>query len=103
MMRGYLENDAANKEAFHFRKGDDGSETKWLRTGDVVKIDKRGYITITDRIKDVIKAKGFQVSPAELEGESSQVRFCDRINRIDLTILFKFTNGSGLVQRRQGR
>lgn len=74
MMKGYLENDKANESAFHLRQGEDGSEEKWLRTGDVVKIDERGYITITDRIKDVIKAKGFQVSPAELEGESRHAK-----------------------------
>ena len=64
-MKGYLENDEANARAFYRRQEDD---TKWLRTGDVARIDERGYITITDRLKDVIKAKGFQVSPAELEG-----------------------------------
>lgn len=63
MMKGYFENEKANKQAFYEQDG-----IKWLRTGDVCKIDERGYITITDRLKDVIKAKGFQVSPAELEG-----------------------------------
>jgi 4-coumarate--CoA ligase len=67
MMKGYFENEDANEKAFYYctRTGDD--QSKWLRTGDVVKIDERHYITITDRLKDVIKAKGFQVSPAELE------------------------------------
>mmetsp|Transcript_6098 Transcript_6098/g.17045 ORF Transcript_6098/g.17045 Transcript_6098/m.17045 type:complete len:156 (-) Transcript_6098:92-559(-) len=40
----------------------------WLRTGDVAIIDDDGYVTITDRIKELIKYKGFQVAPAELEG-----------------------------------
>jgi acyl-CoA synthetase (AMP-forming)/AMP-acid ligase II len=64
MMQGYLRNEEANEKAFFVNQSDG---QKWLRTGDVVKIDKSGYITITDRLKDVIKAKGFQVSPAELE------------------------------------
>jgi 4-coumarate--CoA ligase len=64
MMKGYFENAEANEKAFYYRSEDDH---KWLRTGDVARIDDRGYITITDRLKDVIKAKGFQVSPAEVE------------------------------------
>ncbi|UZJ55181.1 hypothetical protein CBS101457_004501 [Exobasidium rhododendri] len=62
MMKGYFDNEAANKEAFQHRDG-----VRWLRTGDVAKVDERGYVTITDRLKDVIKSKGFQVSPAEVE------------------------------------
>ncbi|PWN31755.1 acetyl-CoA synthetase-like protein [Meira miltonrushii] len=64
MMHGYLRNEEANEKAFFT----DENGQKWLRTGDVVKIDESGYIKITDRLKDVIKSKGFQVSPAELEG-----------------------------------
>lgn len=64
MMHGYLQNEEANEKAFYM----DEQKQKWLRTGDVVKINESGYIKITDRLKDVIKSKGFQVSPAELEG-----------------------------------
>jgi acyl-CoA synthetase (AMP-forming)/AMP-acid ligase II len=39
----------------------------WLRTGDIGRFDGEGYLTIVDRIKDLIKVKGFQVAPAELE------------------------------------
>ncbi|XP_044749008.1 4-coumarate--CoA ligase 1-like [Coccinella septempunctata] len=39
----------------------------WLRTGDIGFYDERGCITITDRLKELIKVKGFQVPPAELE------------------------------------
>nr|VWO99855.1 Chitin synthase (EC [Ganoderma boninense] len=41
---------------------------RWLRTGDEVKFDAEGNIFITDRIKDLIKVKGLQVAPSELEG-----------------------------------
>lgn len=68
MMKGYFENNEANEKAFCLRSNQERGQEKWLRTGDVVKIDEKGYVTITDRSKDVIKAKGFQVSPAELEG-----------------------------------
>jgi len=39
----------------------------WVRTGDIGRIDADGYLTITDRLKELIKVKGFQVAPAELE------------------------------------
>ncbi len=39
----------------------------WVRTGDVGYFDEDGYLFITDRIKELIKVKGFQVAPAELE------------------------------------
>jgi acyl-CoA synthetase (AMP-forming)/AMP-acid ligase II len=39
----------------------------WLRTGDIVSADPDGYIRIHDRKKEMIKYKGYQVAPAELE------------------------------------
>jgi acyl-CoA synthetase (AMP-forming)/AMP-acid ligase II len=39
----------------------------WLRTGDVGTIDADGYTSIVDRLKELIKYKGYQVAPAELE------------------------------------
>ncbi|EON67618.1 hypothetical protein W97_06761 [Coniosporium apollinis CBS 100218] len=59
VMSGYLNNGAATAEAF--------TQDGWLRTGDVGKIDDSGFLWITDRLKEVIKVKGFQVSPSELE------------------------------------
>jgi fatty-acyl-CoA synthase len=41
----------------------------WLRTGDVGMIDPQGYITLTDRSKDVIKSGGEWISSVELEAE----------------------------------
>jgi len=60
VMKGYLNNDEATAETID----SDG----WLRTGDVAHFDDDGYIFIVDRIKELIKYKGFQVPPAELEG-----------------------------------
>jgi long-chain acyl-CoA synthetase len=39
----------------------------WLHTGDIVRIDKDGYISIVDRLKDMIIVSGFNVYPNELE------------------------------------
>jgi acyl-CoA synthetase (AMP-forming)/AMP-acid ligase II len=41
--------------------------TRWLRTGDIGYVDGRGRIYVVDRMKELIKVKGLQVSPAELE------------------------------------
>ncbi|HEY4025345.1 MAG TPA: 4-coumarate--CoA ligase family protein [Candidatus Dormibacteraeota bacterium] len=39
----------------------------WLRTGDIGTVDGDGYFSVVDRLKELIKYKGFQVAPAELE------------------------------------
>jgi 4-coumarate--CoA ligase len=39
----------------------------WLLTGDLAKQDEDGYVSIVDRLKELIKCKGFQVAPAEIE------------------------------------
>jgi acyl-CoA synthetase (AMP-forming)/AMP-acid ligase II len=57
VMAGYLPSEA-NDEAFH-----DG----WYRTGDVGWIDTDGWVHLTDRVKEMIKVRGFQVAPAEIE------------------------------------
>jgi acyl-CoA synthetase (AMP-forming)/AMP-acid ligase II len=59
-MSGYLN----NAEATSTTIGPDG----WVRTGDIVTVDRNGWYYVTDRIKELIKYKGFQVAPAELEG-----------------------------------
>ena len=56
-MAGYLP-DEANADAFV-----DG----WYRTGDVGWMEPDGWLHITDRVKEMIKVKGFQVAPAEVE------------------------------------
>ncbi|KAF8634286.1 hypothetical protein AX17_004241 [Amanita inopinata Kibby_2008] len=56
---GYFQNDEATRETFV-----DG----WIRTGDEVVFYPNGDLFIVDRIKELIKVKGFQVAPAELEG-----------------------------------
>ena len=61
VMKGYLNNPKATAETM--------AEGDWLRTGDIAHFDEDGYLFITDRLKELIKYKGFQVAPAELEAE----------------------------------
>jgi 4-coumarate--CoA ligase len=58
---GYLGNEKATRETFNI----DGEG--WLRTGDQAMVGEDGMVTITDRIKEMIKVKGIGVAPAELE------------------------------------
>ena len=60
VMLGYL-GDAAATEATLTADG-------WLRTGDIATVDEDGRFRIVDRLKELIKYKGYQVPPAELEG-----------------------------------
>lgn len=83
MMQGYLANDEANRNAFVPSIDD---PDRFLRTGDVVKISSKGYVTITDRLKDVIKYHGFQVSPSELEGflfQDTRIADCAVLGVVD--------------------
>ncbi|SEW26928.1 4-coumarate--CoA ligase [Cognatiyoonia koreensis] len=59
VMLGYLNNPTSTAETI--------TQDGWLRTGDIAKIGADGFMTITDRLKELIKYKGFQVAPAELE------------------------------------
>ena len=56
---GYYNNDAANQEAF--------DAEGWFGTGDVASIDEHGFLTITDRAKDLIKSGGEWISSLDLE------------------------------------
>ncbi len=59
VMAGYL----GNKEATDATIDPDG----FLHTGDVARVDHAGRVFIVDRLKELIKYKGYQVAPAELE------------------------------------
>ena len=59
VMTGYLGNPAASAATID----DDG----WLHTGDIARFDAEGNLFLLDRVKELIKVKGFQVAPAELE------------------------------------
>ncbi|CAG9863045.1 unnamed protein product [Phyllotreta striolata] len=59
IMKGYYRNPQATAETF--------TEDGWLRTGDLGYYDEDEFFFIIDRLKELIKYKGFQVAPAELE------------------------------------
>ncbi len=53
--------------AYYLDRDSEKFDTGWLRTGDVGTIDRQGYVTLTDRAKDVIKSGGEWISSVELE------------------------------------
>lgn len=59
IMTGYLGNEAATRDTIE----PDG----YLHTGDIVTVDADGAFWVVDRLKELIKYKGYQVAPAELE------------------------------------
>ena len=59
IVMGYLNNDKATAETF--------DKDGFLHTGDIGSVDEENFITITDRLKEMIKVKGIGVAPAELE------------------------------------
>jgi len=59
VMRCYLKNDAATREAI--------TDTGWLRTGDLGKMDEDGYVYITGRLKELIIKGGENIAPREVD------------------------------------
>ncbi|KAF2557081.1 hypothetical protein F2Q68_00013737 [Brassica cretica] len=55
----YFKNQEATSETFNLEG--------WLKTGDLCNIDDDGFLYVVDRLKELIKYKGYQVAPAELE------------------------------------
>ena len=59
VMKGYLHNPQATAATL--------THDAWCRTGDVARIDHDGFVSIVDRLKELIKYKAYHVAPAELE------------------------------------
>jgi acyl-CoA synthetase (AMP-forming)/AMP-acid ligase II len=58
-MRGYFNDPSATEETI--------DKDGWLHTGDIAVMDERGYLRITDRLKDMFIMGGFNCYPAEIE------------------------------------
>ena len=65
VMQGYFDNPQATAETI--------TADGWMKTGDIGVMDERGYIRITDRIKDMYISGGFNVYPAEIENGLSSI------------------------------
>jgi acyl-CoA synthetase (AMP-forming)/AMP-acid ligase II len=78
LMNGYLGNPEATAAVL--------DAEGWLRTGDLVRFDANGWLFVVDRLKELIKYKGHQVAPAELEallGAHPAVADCAVVGRPD--------------------
>ncbi|XP_069133845.1 probable 4-coumarate--CoA ligase 1 [Argopecten irradians] len=86
VMKGYYNNQKATDEMVM-----DG----WLHTGDIGHYDNEGYFIVSDRMKELIKYKGYQVAPAELEA-----LICTHPKVEDVAVIGVETNeGQGEVPR----
>ena len=63
VIKGYRKNPTADRDTFGDGQHGEGQD-RWMRTGDVCVIDEDGDMFIVDRVKELIKHKGFQVPTA---------------------------------------
>jgi acetyl-CoA synthetase len=67
MLLGYWNQPEATEEKFVDVAGDDGATHRWLRTGDLGRVDGDGYFWFRSRDDDVIISAGYRIGPAEIE------------------------------------
>ncbi|KAF9879301.1 AMP-binding enzyme [Colletotrichum karsti] len=90
VMKGYWRNQKATHETVHV----DADGTRWMKTGDVGFVDRYepgAIFHIVDRIKELIKVKGIQVAPAELEAI-----LLENVNVADAAVVGVTINGQEL-------
>jgi long-chain acyl-CoA synthetase len=85
VMQGYWQAPEATAEALR-----DG----WLYTGDIGWRDEEGYVTITDRKKEMIKFKGFSVAPAQIEA-----LLLEHLAVADVAVIAKLNEEAGEVPK----
>jgi acyl-CoA synthetase (AMP-forming)/AMP-acid ligase II len=94
VMQGYWQRPAESAQAL--------TPDGWLRTGDLVRADADGYVSFVERLKEMIKYRGYQIAPAELEAILLEHRAV-----LDVTVVPKPDRETGeapkaFVQRRPG-
>ena len=94
VFQGYWRMPEKTREEFT----DDG----WFKTGDVGRIDERGYVQIVGRSKDLIISGGYNVYPAEIEGYLNDMPGVAE-SAVDRRAAFRLRRGGGGRRRRQGR
>lgn len=67
---------------------------RWLRTGDIASMDDEGYVTIHDRAKEMIKFRGYQIAPAELEAV-----LVEHPSIVDAAVIPKYDDEAGEVPK----
>ncbi|KAK7216974.1 hypothetical protein V2G26_004977 [Clonostachys chloroleuca] len=85
-MKGYWRNPKATAETIV-----EGGAVRWIKTGDLAYVDRYApgaKVFIVDRVKELIKVRGFQVSPAELEGV-----LLDRKDIVDVGVVGVLVSG----------
>ncbi|MEJ2603973.1 MAG: class I adenylate-forming enzyme family protein [Gammaproteobacteria bacterium] len=68
LMAGYLNRDDANEEA----TWTDGDGRRWLRTGDIGRLDEEGFLYLVDRKKDMILSGAQNIYPADIEAVATR-------------------------------
>lgn len=67
VMQGYWNNPQETQAALQTHEG-----KVWLKTGDIARIDAEGYVTIVDRLKDMVNVGGYKVFSVEVEAVMQQ-------------------------------
>ena len=104
VMKGYWQREDATEESILVdspaASGDEANgqrphwRGRWLRTGDIVSMDDEGYVTVHDRAKEMIKYKGYQIAPAELEA-----LLVEHPSIVDAAVIPKYDEESGEVPK----
>lgn len=77
-------------------------QNNWYKTGDLGRFDQKGYIYIVDRIADVMKSKGFHVSPSEIEGLIVKIPEVKEVSVCGIPDVLTINLPAALVVKKEG-
>lgn len=75
MMNGYLPDDVIQETGIHI----DSQGKKWIKTGDIGYLDKKGHLIFTSRKKRIIIIAGYNIYPATIEEKVSELGFINEV------------------------